>query len=309
MFRQIGNIIIHLKQSQAGAQKFYCGLLACLFFLSHAYSANNLLVKPDRNFIFSKSNIYIAMHPAFSPKPSITYFTNPYNFSVRLKGIMNFNFGFVYMYNFNRHIGISAGLYSMFMSFKTMKFDYSIPDAILVKSGLVPGGECFKCRIFINHSYFFPLRFIYRVPLGSKTDFVTSAGLNLQLLPGYAYEFEDTRNKAGNDTASRTTFRIILKNDRGRKFSLIPYFAASIGINQLLKNRHYINYQFTANVPFLNPYNTGDFYLLPGTPYESHGTYKLNALSFALEVNYVFTFRRKKEWNDKSIIHYFNRPK
>lgn len=265
----------------------------------------------SREWMYKKSNIYITAHPAFSPAPKITSFINPYHHDLKLTGVMNFNFGFIYMYNLNKNYGISIGLYNALVSFKVYKYRYYVNGDILKIVEHKPDDESFSDygKEAINHSTTFPIRFIYRKEISKKIDFNIQCGLDLQLQRSFYYE--TNASSISNDSTLINLFKITLENNGKKKFNLIPYFGFSVGINQLLKNNHYINYQFSGHIPFINPYTNGKFSILPNTPYESIGTFKLNPMSFGLEVNYVFTFNRRKLRKERQNeeIHYFNNNK
>lgn len=283
--------------------------LLLLLFQNYDLSAKKKIEQHpiSRDWMYKKSNVYIVAHPAFSPKPKITALNNPYHHEVQLSGIMNFNFGFTYMYNFNKNYGISIGLHNALMSFKQFRYNYAFADSIYNNLNLNKD-YCFKCNVIVDHATTLPIRFIYRKQIAEKLDINLQAGLDIQLQRSFLYEFYDTRGEIGKDTSSFTTFALFLENKGNKKFGVTPYFGFSVGINQLLKNNHYINYQFSGHIPFLNPYTNGSFSILPNTIYEANGTFKLNPMSFGLEVNYVFTFNRRKlrKERKKSDIHYFN---
>ena len=286
--------------------------LLFLLFLNNGILANKKIHQHElsRDWMYKKSNVYIVAHPAFSPQPKITSFINPYNHEVKLKGLMNFNFGFVYMYNFTKNYGISVGLHIALMSFKQLKYNYTLADSFYTKLNLYKD-YCFKCNVIVNHASTFPIRFIYRKQVAEKIDINLQAGFDIQLQRSFLYEYYDARAEIGKDTSSFTTFSLFLENKGNKKFTVVPYFGFSVGINQLLKNNHYINYQFSGHIPFINPYTNGKFAILPNTPYEASGTFKLNPMSFGLEVNYVFTFNRRKlrKERNKSEIRYFDNNK
>lgn len=260
----------------------------------------------SRDWMYKKSNVYITGHPAFSPSPKITSLFNPFNHNVKLSGVMNFNFGLVYMYNFTKNYGISAGVYNALFSFKQLKYNYVVSDSIYEKLNTT-NYPCFQCHTFINHATTFPIRFIYRKEVSKKIDINLQVGIDLQLQRSFLYENYQSQGILNQDTTSFITFYLSLESKGNRKLNVTPYFGFSVGINQLLKNNHYINYQFSGHIPFLNPYTNGKFSILPNTTYEAHGTFKLNPMSFGLEVNYVFTFNRRKlrKERQKEEIHYF----
>lgn len=247
---------------------------------------------PDRDLIYEHSNIYLLAQPGFSPKPRITAFDNPFGYSVSLGGVMNFNAGCVYVYNFDRRFGLSTGLQLMLLSFKTLKYQYTIPQYIqdALQFTEMP---CLKCSLRINHQLSIPIHFIYRHPLASRIDMEVSAGIDLKLEPGFFYEAYQSGVSRAGDTMINA-FRITLENNANRNFRVLPYLYLAAGINQLLRNQHYLNYKVSANIALLNPYTRGNFYVLPGTAYAAQGTYKLCPAYVGLEVNYVFTFARRK---------------
>lgn len=247
----------------------------------------------SRDWMYKKSNVYVTAHPTFSPKPKITSISNPYNLNYSMGGGSGFNFGFVYMYNFSKNYGISIGVNMALFSFRTYKFNYTLHDSISSNLNLMPN-YCFKCREVVNHSTNFPIRFIYRKEISKKIDLNLQVGLDIELQRSFLYEHYYAQAVYGMDTSSFTTFYLTFENNGNWTRSISPYFACSFGINQLLKNNHYINYQFSAHIPFVNPYTNGHFYILPGTAYEAKGTFKLMPYTFGLEVNYVYTFNRRK---------------
>lgn len=290
------------------------GCLLLLLFQNYDLSAKKKIEQHplSRDWMYKKSNVYIVAHPAFSPKPKITALNNPYNHEVQLSGIMNFNFGFTYMYNFNKNYGISIGLLNALMSFKTFSFFIKINGNYLRSlANLSYGyedGSIDRSNIYINHTSSFPLRFIYRKEVAGKIDINLQAGLDIQLHRSFLYEYESYTIPLSDTSLLINTTKLFLENKGNKKFGVTPYFGFSVGINQLLKNNHYINYQFSGHIPFLNPYTNGSFSILPNTIYEANGTFKLNPMSFGLEVNYVFTFNRRKlrKERNKSAIQYFN---
>lgn len=207
---------------------------------------------------------------------------------------MGTNFGFIYNYNFNTKYGIAAGFYQSGLSFRTLNYDYGLQDSIYTALKTIPD-YCFKCRIFVMHANTFPIRFIYRKELNRKIDINMQVGLDIQLQPSFYYRNQILGVEIGNDSSYFDMFIIKLENKGTKNFNVVPYFGFSIGINQFLKNnKHYLNYQFSGHIPFYNPYTNGSFNILPNTQYQATGTFKLNPMSFGLEVNYVFTFRKRK---------------
>lgn len=287
-----------------------CSLLVILFSPS-IWAKKVQQHELSRDWMYKKSNVYITAHPAFSPSPKITSLFNPFNHNVKLSGVMNFNFGFVYMYNFNKSYGISIGLYNALMSFKSftflIKMDGIYLRALANSTTGYEGGSIDRTNMIVNHATNFPLRFVYRNYVSKKIDLNIQAGIDIQLHRSFLYQYESNTIPDNDTSLLINTSKLSLENNGNKNFSVIPYFGFSVGINQLLKNNHYINYQFSGHIPFLNPYTNGKFSILPDTPYEAHGTFKLNPMSFGLEVNYVFTFNRRKLHKERheEEIHYF----
>lgn len=276
--------------------RIICGfyLLFCSLLV---YSKKQPQHELNRDWIYKKSNVYITAHPTFSPKPKITSISNPYNLNYSMGGGTGFNFGFVYMYNFSKNYGVSIGVNLALLSFRTYKFNYTLHDSISSNLNLIPN-YCFKCREVVNHSTNFPIRFIYRKEVSKKIDLNLQVGLDIELQRSFLYIYGD--NVTRIDSGYMNYFYLTFENNGNWTRSISPYFACSFGINQLLKNNHYINYQFSAHIPFVNPYTNGHFYILPGTAYEAKGTFKLMPYTFGLEVNYVFTFNRRKLRKEKN---------
>lgn len=291
-----------------------CSLLI-LFYTTLVYAKKVQQHELSREWMYKKSNIYITAHPAFSPPPKITSLINPYHHEVKLSGVMNFNFGFVYMYNFNKNYGISIGLHNALMSFKSFTY-FSKIDGIYLRSltNATTGyedGSIDRTNTIVNHATTFPLRFTYRKQIVDKIDLNLQVGLDIQLQRSFLYEYESYTIPDSDTSLLINTTKLSFENKGNKKFDVVPYFGFALGINQLLKNNHYINYQFSGHIPFINPYTNGKFSILPNTPYEAIGTFKLNPMSFGLEVNYVFTFNRRKlrKERQKNEIHYFNNNK
>ena len=277
------------------------GVLSFLILTNYNFAKKLPQHELSRDWMYKKSNIYLTAHPTFSPKPKITSISNPYHLDYSMGGGSGFNFGFVYMYNFSKNYGISIGVNMALLSFRTFKFKYSIPveiQHIIEDTTLSTSVFINQWKEYVNHTTNFPLRFIYRKEVSKKIDLNLQVGLDIELQRSFLYIYGD--NVTRIDSGYMNYFYLTFENNGNWTRSISPYFACSFGINQLLKNNHYINYQFSAHIPFVNPYTNGHFYILPGTAYEAKGTFKLMPYTFGLEVNYVFTFNRRKLRKEKN---------
>ncbi len=277
--------------------------LSLILFSFSAYAKKRTQYELSRDWMYKKSNVYLTAHPTFSPKPKITSFSNPYHLGYSMSGGSGFNFGFVYMYNFSKNYGLSVGVNLALLSFRTFKYKFSIPPDIqnIVEDTVLNSANFFETgKEFVNHTTNFPIRFIYRKEVTPKIDLNLQIGFDIELQRSFIYLVGSSVQTY--DSGLVNYFYLSFENNGNWTRSFTPYFACSFGINQLLKNNHYINYQFSAHIPFVNPYTNGHFYVLPGTPFEAKGTFKLMPYTFGLEVNYIFTFNRRKLRKNKQTI-------
>lgn len=271
---------------------FYSCFCFFIITINHTYSSDNNTI--NRDWIYKKSNIFIVAHPTFYPKPKINYLNKSENISFSMKDIMGINIGFMYMYNFNKNYGLSIGLHNALLSFKILKFDFKIDDNVYNDLDIYKD-RCFKCKMLVQHASTIPIRFIYRKSVSNNIDLNLQAGIDIQIHPSFYYIHIINELFKTTDSSYQDAIVIEFENNFKKSISIVPYFGFSFGINQLLKNKRYLNYQFSGHIPFINPYTNGRFQLFKDTPHETIGTYQLNPINFGIEVNYVFSFKNRKE--------------
>jgi hypothetical protein len=270
---------------------FYSCFYLFIITINNTYSTDNNISK---DWIYKKSNVFIVTHPTFYPKPKINYLKKSQNINFSMKDIVGINIGFVYMYNFNKNYGLSIGLYNALLSLNVLKYDFKIDDNVYNDLNIYKD-RCFKCRILVQHASTIPIRFIYRKSVSNYVDLNLQAGIDIQIHPSFYYAHIINKLFKANDSLYQDAIVIEFENNFKKNISLVPYFGFSFGINQILKNKRYLIYQFSGHIPVINPYTNGRFQLFKDTPFETTGTYQLNPINFGIEVNYVFSFKNRKE--------------
>lgn len=272
-------------------------LILFFFLLPSLAQSQNITDELNRSWIYKKSNLYVMSHPGFSPQPRITSFQNPYQHDVSIKGIMNFNFGLAYMYNFNEKFGITADFTLPLLSVKSLKVNHEINGEFISEEDkflyVSQNRIIDQVKMPINHAMSMQIKFIHRNQISKKIDFVYSLGVGYQSHRSFIYIYNSTSLEEDETVLILSQFKF--ENRNNKSYDLIPTASFSLGINHLLKNKRYLNYQVSTILPFSNPYTNGSFYILPDSPYESSGTFKLMPWVVNLEINYVFTFVRRKE--------------